>query len=44
MGEAMVDDRSHPGIADQNLGKVLGCGITDERGTQIADQKTAHLG
>src|SRR5450631_4413304 len=42
VGEAVVDDRCHAGVADQDLWKIPGGGIADEGGAKVADEKAAH--
>jgi hypothetical protein len=42
MGQAMMDDGRHAGIADQDFRKIPGRGIADESGPQVADQKSAY--
>src|SRR3569833_2854808 len=42
MCEPVMDDRRHPGIADQDLRETLGGWIADEGGAQVADQDTTQ--
>ena len=42
MGQAVMDDRGHAGIADQDLRKIARGRVADEGGPQVADQQPAH--
>jgi len=42
MGEAVMDDGDHAGIADQDFRKIARSRVADEGRPQIADQKPAH--
>jgi len=39
-----MDDRSHAGIADQNLRKIARGRVADEGRPQVADQESAYRG
>jgi hypothetical protein len=42
VGEPVMDDRGHAGIADQDLREIPGGGIADEGGAKVIDEKAAH--
>ena len=38
MGEAVMDDRGHAGVADQDLRKIARRRVADEGSPQVVDQ------
>jgi hypothetical protein len=44
MCKAMMNDRRHPRVTDQDFGKIPRRGIADECRPQIADEKSPHPG